>query len=287
MLERGKIMPPPWIALPDIERGSMHWRMGQGEWYILEKYMPWYRELSEEDKAEYHRLFPEPISWRGYFSREPECETLNVRALYVDLWRENGQPLYTREQLCKAHENGEAREYLFFWGHQPRYPGAVDKSCLSQWWQSAFVYGGRAYTCMEQCMMAGKAMAFRDGDALHKILETQDPPKIKKLGRQVQLFDEKTWNQVKYPLIVAGNYCKFSQNEQLRSFLLSTGNRVLVEASPYDCVWGIGLSADDPDSRDPHKWRGTNLLGFALMEVREEIRRVFANAELCCNPFER
>ena len=76
-----------------------------------------------------------------------------------------------------------------------------------------------------------------------------------------------------------GNWCKFSQNPGLREFLLSTGDSILVEASPYDSIWGIRLSADSPEAQDPMKWRGQNLLGFALMEVRDELRRVCANED--------
>ena len=122
---------------------------------------------------------------------------------------------------------------------------------------------------------------------LEQIMRSDDPKEIKALGRKVHGFKEEAWDEVKYPLILNGNYNKFVQNEQLRSFLLSTGDSILVEASPYDRVWGIGLAAEDPRAQDPQQWRGENLLGFALMEVRDEIRRTYANAHLCCDPWER
>ena len=78
-----------------------------------------------------------------------------------------------------------------------------------------------------------------------------------------------------------GNWCTFNQNRDLREFLLSTGDSVLVEASPYDAIWGIRLAASSPEAQDPMKWRGRNLLGFALMEVRDELRRVTQNETLC------
>ena len=121
-------------------------------------------------------------------------------------------------------------------------------------------------------MMAGKARLFDEAETLDKIMASNDPQVIKKLGRQVRNFDETAWNEVKYALIAAGNLCKFSQNPALRDFLLSTGDAILVEASPYDTIWGIGLAAEDPRAKDPSQWRGQNLLGFALMEVRDEIR---------------
>ena len=172
-----------------------------------------------------------------------------------------------------------------FWGHHPSKDGQIGKSCFSQWWQADFWYGGQLYCCMEQCMMAGKAKAFGDETALEQIMRSKDPKEIKALGRTVRHFDEKVWNEVKYPLIVAGNYNKFTQNASLREFLLSTGNCILAEASPYDRIWGIGLSEDDPRAQDPAQWRGQNLLGFALMEVRDEIKRVYANEHLACETF--
>ena len=94
-------------------------------------------------------------------------------------------------------------------------------------------------------------------------------------------FDQKVWDKFKYPIVLSGNWCKFSQNRDLREFLLSTGDSVLVEASPYDAIWGIRLPASSPEAQDPMKWRGQNLLGFALMEVRDELRRVTQNEMLC------
>jgi ribA/ribD-fused uncharacterized protein len=112
-------------------------------------------------------------------------------------------------------------------------------------------------------------------------MRCRDPKEIKALGRKVKGFDETLWNKVKYSIVLNGNFLKFTQNPSLREFILSTGDDILVEASPYDAVWGIRMSANDENATNPMKWRGTNLLGFALMEVRDEIKRVWKNAELC------
>ena len=109
----------------------------------------------------------------------------------------------------------------------------------------------------------------------------QRPKQIKALGRKVRRFDQKVWDKFKYAIVLNGNWCKFSQNRDLREFLLSTGESVLVEASPYDNIWGIRLAANSPEAQDPMKWRGQNLLGFALMEIRDELRRVTQNEMLC------
>jgi hypothetical protein len=94
---------------------------------------------------------------------------------------------------------------------------------------------------------------------------------IKKLGRLVKEYDDEVWKEHRFDVVVSGNYAKFTQNEELKKFLLSTGNRIIVEASPKDTIWGIGMDEFDEDAINPKKWKGTNLLGFALMEVRSKI----------------
>lgn len=121
-------------------------------------------------------------------------------------------------------------------------------------------------------MMAAKARVFGDQQILEKVLLKSSPKDAKDLGRQIRGFDAKKWDKVKYDIVKRGNYLKFSQNELLRSFLQQTGAKVLVEASPVDHVWGIGLTEDDTLATDPAHWRGENLLGFALMEVRDVLR---------------
>lgn len=138
-----------------------------------------------------------------------------------------------------------------------------------------------SYLYMEQYMMAGKAQLFGDEERRKDILACSDPKQIKALGRKVRGFDQAVWDKFKYSIVLNGNWCKFSQNRELREFLLSTGDSVLVEASPYDRIWGIQLSADAPEAQNPFGWRGENLLGFALMEVRDELLRVTKNEMLC------
>jgi len=130
---------------------------------------------------------------------------------------------------------------------------------------------------MEQYMMAEKARIFGDEEILEEILKNKNPKQIKALGRKVRNFDEEVWKKKRYSIILNGNYAKFIQNKELRRFLVETKNRVLVEASPYDKIWGIGMAADDENVENPLQWKGQNLLGFALMEVREEIIRVCKN----------
>ncbi len=164
----------------------------------------------------------------------------------------------------------DKRDFLFFWGHQEK-QGKVTKACFSQWYACDFDVNGQHYTTAEQYMMAEKARLMGDKDTCCKILEASGPSEFKALGRMVKNFDETLWNAHKYDIVVKGNLYKFSQNQDLKTFLLSTENRILVEASPYDHIWGIGLAADAAEANDPNKWRGENLLGFALMEVRSQL----------------
>ena len=105
-------------------------------------------------------------------------------------------------------------------------------------------------------MMAGKAQLFGDSEIREQILKCNAPKQIKALGRKVRSFDQKVWDKFKYAIVLGGNWCKFSQNRDLREFLLSTGDSVLVEASPYDNIWGISLAASSPEAQNPVQWRG-------------------------------
>ncbi|AWI04220.1 NADAR family protein [Clostridium drakei] len=178
---------------------------------------------------------------------------------------------YTIDNLKQDFQKGKRIKYLFFWGHQPSKDGSITKTCLSQWWKANFVVDENSYCCMEQYMMAEKARLFKDNETLDEIMKSSHPKQMKTLGRKVKNFDEELWIKSRYSIIVKGNYAKFTQNENLKEFLIQTKDRVLVEASPYDRIWGIGMSKDDHNIENPLCWKGLNLLGFALMEVRDKI----------------
>jgi ribA/ribD-fused uncharacterized protein len=177
--------------------------------------------------------------------------------------------IYTLENVQQDYIAGKKIKYLFFWGHTPKAADRVDQSCFSQWWSSAFTIEGVTYSCTEQYMMAEKARLFDDQEMLNKIMEAKHPKQMKMFGRSVQHFDNELWQAHSYEIVKRGNLAKFQQNEQLGQFLCNTGKRVLVEASPQDKIWGIGLAQDHPDAERPIRWKGTNWLGFALMEVRD------------------
>lgn len=176
--------------------------------------------------------------------------------------------VYTKEALIEKYNAGETFKYLFFW--KPTIEeGKITESCLSQWWMCNFVVDGITYSCTEQYMMAEKARLFHDKNMLEKIMETKYPKEMKAYGRAVQNFDEETWNARAYSIVKKGNTAKFSQNPDLWNFLKQSSGRILVEASPRDRIWGIGMGKSNEDAQNPLKWKGKNLLGFALTEVRD------------------
>jgi ribA/ribD-fused uncharacterized protein len=177
----------------------------------------------------------------------------------------------TREQLIAAMETGATPKWLMFWGHQPEADGRIGKGSLSQWWPCSFTVDGVGYASAEHWMMAGKARLFDDAEMLAKILAARTPAEAKNLGREVRGFDPAVWDGACFELVARGNVHKFGQDPALRGFLLGTRARVLVEASPRDRIWGIGLGAANERAQDPRQWRGRNLLGFALMQARERL----------------
>lgn len=173
----------------------------------------------------------------------------------------------SRDALVAAIADGWEPEYLLFWGHTPKGPG-VGKHVLSQWWPAGFVVDGESYASAEHYMMAAKARLFGDEEARARILAAPDPATAKRLGRRVRGFDEQLWEEKRFAIVVEASAEKFGQSPELGEYLRQTGEAVLVEASPVDRVWGIGLAADDPRAKRPAEWQGLNLLGFALMQAR-------------------
>lgn len=167
--------------------------------------------------------------------------------------------------------SGQRFDYLPFWGHRQRADGVVTASCFSQWYPARFEIDGVAYPTAEHFMMAEKARLFDDADVLRKVLAAPTPNDAKSLGRRVAGYDDARWAARRFDAVVEGNRAKFTQSDELRAFLLGTGAAVLVEASPVDTIWGIGMAADDRRVGDPAQWQGLNLLGFALMVVRDRL----------------
>jgi hypothetical protein len=156
----------------------------------------------------------------------------------------------------------EFDKYIFFYG-----------SIYSQWAMRDIEIDGETYNCNEQYMMYKKAHLFGDLFALGKIMSSSDPAIQKSWGRRVENFDKDKWEVIARDVVYKANLAKFTQHEDWKQQLLATGDKEIVEASPTDCVWGIGMSCDDPGITDPKNWRGTNWLGEAIMKVREHLNK--------------
>lgn len=157
---------------------------------------------------------------------------------------------------------------ILFWGTTGKY------GIFSNFYPSSFKdENGVLYNCNEQYFMIQKLLTFDPDNKLlyDKIIQEKNPKNIKQLGRQVKNYYEQTWNKLRYSIMLKGLVFKFSQNPELKQRLLETGNQLLAEASPYDRIWGIGMSASEAKYLDPSQWKGQNLLGKALMEVRTQL----------------
>ena len=171
-----------------------------------------------------------------------------------------------RKVKMRSKNYYETDKYVFFYG-----------SCFSQWAMGGMEIDGNLFNCCEQYMMCKKAELFKDKESFNKIWSASDPAKQKALGRKVQNFDKDKWEAIARDVVYKANYAKFTQNENWKQQLLATGDKIIVEASPTDCIWGIGMSCDDPGIEDPANWRGTNWLGEAIMKVREQLTKEFVN----------
>lgn len=160
-------------------------------------------------------------------------------------------------------EKEDAGKFVFFWKLHH------SNEEFSNWYPKEFVIEGIRYNCVEQYMMAKKAILFGDITVYQQIMSESDPGKCKELGKLVRNFDSATWDSCKREIVFNANYAKFTQNPDLMAKLKATGNAIIAEASPGDKIWGIGMAADDPAARCPNRWAGQNLLGGILQEIRD------------------
>jgi ribA/ribD-fused uncharacterized protein len=155
----------------------------------------------------------------------------------------------------------ETATHIYFWG-----------TYLSNWYSCSFSDDKYTYKTSESYLMAHKALLFNDIAIANKIIKSSDPKDQKALGRTVSGFNEDLWNLNKFDIMVAGLSLKFAQNNELKLKLLATCDKILVEGSPYDRIWGVGLKFDNPLILDEKNWLGENLLGKALMVVRSKLK---------------
>lgn len=168
--------------------------------------------------------------------------------------------------LEKQVRSGARPKYVFFWKPDEK------NGYLSQWYKAPFTRNNTYFPTAEHYMMHTKAILFGDLTIAMDILRSRNPAEVKKLGQQVRGFRDDVWEKERFAIVVTANAEKFSQNPDLLSQLKATGNKVLVEASPYDRIWGVGMESSHEHAENPLLWNGLNLLGFALMKVRDELQ---------------
>lgn len=154
---------------------------------------------------------------------------------------------------------------------------------FSHWYGRPFKVKGIMYSCGEQYLMAQKALLFGDRQSYKKIMLVHNPKRHKELGRKVKGFDCAKWDENKKRISIRANWAKFSQHSDLMKELMDTGTSMMAEASPYDRIWGIGLAMNDPRATDQTQWRGENLLGHVLVEVRHKLKQRFQVPRLSVN----
>lgn len=179
---------------------------------------------------------------------------------------------YNIDWLTGKYENGNKLKFLFFWGHTLSPNNSISNSCFSQWFESPFEVNGIIHKTSEHWMMSQKALLFDNKEIHEQIINSKTPAEAKELGRKVIGFNESIWRENRIEIVRLGNIHKFNQNRELGEYLINTKDRVLVEASPLDIIWGIGLTKDSEEAKNIYSWRGQNLLGFALMEVRDFLK---------------
>ena len=179
---------------------------------------------------------------------------------------------WAHERLLAAEQVGYRLKFLFFWGHAPPPSGEIGPHVLSQWYPHEFEVDSEPYLTAEHFMMAEKAKLFGDEEHLAAILAAATPGEAKALGRRVRGFDDATWSAHRDDIVTRASLAKFGSDDNLRSYLVGTGVRVLVEASPRDRIWGICMGKNNLSAEQPSQWRGKNLPGFALMRARAELK---------------
>lgn len=176
----------------------------------------------------------------------------------------------SREGLVAAIANGARPDFVCFW-RPNEVEGQLTKACFSNWYPSPFELDGRTWATTEHYMMFAKARLFGDHASMERIASCKSPADAQRLGRKVTPYADEPWAAQRYFHVFRCNVAKFEQHPRLGRFLRDTEDRVLVEASPRDRIWGIGLAEDHADATSPARWKGLNLLGFVLMDVRDAL----------------
>ena len=211
--------------------------------------------------------YPKDKAWRkalqscnDWLSNNPGYDMDIVFAVLDQRIFDLGKKMMNDLGISSAEDDGG---FVFFWKLHHK------NEEFSNWYPCDITIEGIKYFCVEQYMMAKKALLFGDLDIYQQIMKSADPGECKDLGKLVKNFVSSVWDKCKYEIVYNANYAKFHQNDDLMGKLIATGDEIMAEASPLDSIWGIGMAADNPNAKDPDLWNGENLLGNILMEIRD------------------
>lgn len=243
-----------WGVFAEMERDIISQRVKSGMQNAKKKGKKIGRPVTTKDNL--------PASFWKYYSQYKSGQ-INVTEM-SRLMKCSRTSIYKYINICKETENNNG--YIFFWGLKNKY------SFLSNFYYAPFVVDGLQFRWSEQYFMYQKALLFLGEDIQEKILEATSPQECKKLGRtKSPIFDDEVWNEKRQDAMYRAVLEKFRQNPRLKNALLETGDAVLVESSPKDKIWGIGLSEKTARQISPQEWPGQNLLGQILMKVRQDL----------------
>lgn len=269
-----RLMTPPWLKYPNLSECTIGWRMGYGEDYQYQ-FLDWLDTLDSKQQKQYQALFPYPSFWLyKQWEKRVIADDDEYYIEGVDLWLNHGMMKYNKQQYINSPDN---HEFVFFGQDSTE---NTDNACLNLWHSLPFSRDIFDYLYIGQYIIAEKAQVFENDELAKQITKTADPQQIMALDKQIKNFNPVIWDKVKYSVALNAYYYKFSQHQALRDFLLSTDDKILVFADPTDDVWGIGATQNH-NICDILAWRGENLLGFSLMEVRDELRALYQNYQLC------
>lgn len=276
-LKDKKLMKPLWLKYPDLECPSIGWRMGSGEDYAG-KFWGWFNQLTDEEKEEYKKLFPEPFDWKDAY-----CDDFSDGADVIsfgDSFAYKWEFKYGKEWLEKEMDEGKNKEFFIFSINGSTNNEKIDENCFGLDYETKFSFIEKRYSNINKYIQARKEDLFLSDEERERRNEAYYFGEVETPTLEIENFDEKVWEQFRYTVLLDGLWRKFFENKDLRDYLLSTNDQVLVYADSNDSVYGIGLSKDSLDVKNPKKWNGENLLGFGLMIVRDELRRVTENESL-------
>ena len=255
-------LPPLWLRYPEISRYSLGWQSGSGGEY-REQWFGWLESLSVEEYTDYLKMFPAPLSWRNYWRDEVLEDSAYLFAYggyWTFFWRREGASVYSMEE-CRKDVQG----FMFCRIFPKESSSSYEAAYLGRGWECRFQVDGSDYFCLEQYVMAEKARLFCDFQREKEIMAAADIEEVAALGEKIDNVLPELWRKIEHTLLLNGNYYKFMQNPELKEALLCTGNQVLIEAD---------FSESEKEKLENYLAQGENRLGLALMEVRDEIRRV-------------